>query len=66
MEESKSSPSLCPCLGELTGDEQKKVVTLMSDPHGDEMLEVLKVVATKHSEMKAIFGSPFQGYFFSM
>lgn len=33
----------------------------MSDPHGDEMLEVLKVAATKYGEVKAIFRSLFHG-----
>lgn len=33
----------------------------MSDPHGDEMLEVLKVAATKCGEVKAIFRSLFHG-----
>lgn len=36
----------------------------MSDPHGDEMLEVLKVVASKCGEVKAIFRSLFHGYHF--
>lgn len=41
-----------------------KVVTLIPDPHGGEMLKVWKVVATKCREVRAISRSPFHGYLF--
>jgi len=64
MEESRISPSLS-LLGRTYLRWIKKVVTLTSDRHGDKMLEALKDVTTKCSEVKAIFRSPFHGYLFS-